>query len=388
MSDLSRRELIAGSIALTAPLPAFAQPRKAAAPRTSFKPGDVWRDTAGKPIQCHAGSIIQVEGVFYWYGENKEFTTGKTDVWTWGIRCYRSSDLYNWEDQGLIIPPDMTDRSRPLHPSRFIDRPHIIYNARTKKFVCWLKIMGERYQTRTVLRADRITGPYTLIRTDIRPLGMGAGDFDLAISPDDGKAYMYFSRVHREMICADLTDDYTDFTGYYSTHLTRPGVPHVREGTSHFRRNNKHYLLTSGTTGYHPNPSEAAVAETFHGPWRDLGDVHPTDRSRTSFNSQIGSVFKHPGKKDLYIAIADRWIGPQTSADFLSGKQSELVQSAFSKYFEEPRRPFTSDEKVAFGDGWFRVNTSLARYVWLPIKFDGDRPVIEWRDEWSLDEFE
>jgi hypothetical protein len=34
-----------------------------------------------------------VGGDFYWYGENKEFTTGETDVWTWGVRCYRSRDL-------------------------------------------------------------------------------------------------------------------------------------------------------------------------------------------------------------------------------------------------------------------------------------------------------
>ncbi len=30
-----------------------------------------------------------------------------------------------------------------------------------------------------------------------------------------------------------------------------------------------------------------------------------------------------------------------------------------------------------------------ARNVWLPIGFDqDDRPLIEWRDQWSLDEFE
>jgi len=34
------------------------------------------------------------------------------------------------------------------------------------------------------------------------------------------------------------------------------------------------------------------------------------------------------------------------------------------------------------------IDTSQARYVWLPILFDGDRPVIEWRDEWSASEYE
>ena len=40
----------------------------------SFRPGRIWLDTEGKRIQAHGGSIMQVDGVFYWYGENKEKT--------------------------------------------------------------------------------------------------------------------------------------------------------------------------------------------------------------------------------------------------------------------------------------------------------------------------
>lgn len=357
--------------------------------RHSFTPGAVWVDTAGKPIHAHGGSIIQVGEVFYWYGENKEFTKGDLKVWTWGIRCYQSTDLYNWEDLGLIIPPELQDKSAPLHPSKFIDRPHIIYHARTKKFVCWIKIMEDPWQTRTVLVADNITGPYKILHSGMRPLGMGAGDFDLVASPDDGKAYMYFERVHSEMICADLTDDYTDFTGYYTTHLPRPGPPSVREALAYFRRGGKHYLASSGTTGYFPNPSESAVAETFHGPFATLGDLHPHDRSRTSFNSQISSVFKHPKKKDLYIAIADRWMGPLCGPEFESGEHSQTVQNAFRKCFMQPPEPFTESESRLLGKcGTMDTNTSESCYVWLPIRFNGDRPYIEWRSEWTLDEFE
>src|SRR5687768_1468577 len=116
MNDLTRRQMIVGSSALAASLSALTLPRPlfgstepAAGARRSFKPGEIWLDTAGKPIQAHAGSIIQVGDAIYWYGENKEFTTAKTKVWTWGVRCYRSTDLYNWEDLGLIIPPDEKD---------------------------------------------------------------------------------------------------------------------------------------------------------------------------------------------------------------------------------------------------------------------------------------
>lgn len=354
----------------------------------SFRPGEIWFDTAGKPIQAHAGSIIRVGDLFYWYGENKEFTNGRSKVWTWGIRCYSSSDLYNWTDLGLIIPPDEKDQGSPLHPTSMLDRPHILFNPRTKKFVCWLKIMGETHQTRTVMTADTITGPYKMVRRDLRPLGMSAGDFDLAVSPDDGKGYMYFERVHSEMICADLTDDFTDVTGYYSTHFPRPGPPTVREAPAYFRRKGRHYLATSGTSVYYPNPSEIAVADSFHGPFTVLGDLHPEDKTRTSFNSQISSIFKHPKKKDLYIALADRWWGPQQGAAFESGETSRLVGQAIDKIMGGSMSKLTKEEQRAAAYLSSRIDTSKSRYVWLPLVFDAkDRPTIQWRDEWTLDEF-
>ena len=356
--------------------------------RTSFRPGEIWNDTSGKPIQAHGGSIIEASDKYYWYGENKEFTTGKTDIWTWGVRCYESTDLYNWRDLGLIIPPNTKDPSSPLFPAAFLDRPHILFNKETHRFICWIKLMSKRSkQTRTVLVANRITGPYSIVRQDLQPLGMNAGDFDLAVSPAGGKGYMYFERVHSEMICADLTEDYTNFTGYYTIHFPEPGPPTVREAPAHFLRHGKHYLATSGTTGYYPNPSEIAVADTFHGPFRVLGDLHPNDHSRTSFNSQISCIFRHPKKRDLYIALADRWRGPIEGAEFESGKMSAMVQSEFRKRFSDPPEQLTEPEQRLM-DTDLNIDTSQARYVWLPILFDGDRPVIEWRDEWSASEYE
>ena len=76
----------------------------------AFYPGKIWLDTEGKRIHAHGGSVMYIDGTYYWYGENKEKTTGKDDIWHWGVRCYTSRDLYNWEDQGLIIPPEKIRR--------------------------------------------------------------------------------------------------------------------------------------------------------------------------------------------------------------------------------------------------------------------------------------
>ena len=346
-----------------------------------FYPGQVWKDTQGKPIQAHGGSVRYENGTYYWYGENKEFTTGTDGIWHWGVRCYSSSDLYEWTDCGLIIPPEPNDAGSTLHPTSMMDRPHILYNAVTRKYVCWMKVMDGKAgtQTMTICTADRLLGPYKKIRERFRPCGMNSGDFDLAVAPD-GKAYIYFERVHSETICADLTDDYCGVTGYYSTHFPHISPPYVREATAHFTRHGKHYLFTSGTTGYLPNPSEAAVADTWHGPYTVLGDPHRGDASRTSFHSQIASVFRVEGKRDLYIALADRW----------APDRMHLNYEKYAKIYASMSQGDTGAyrELMQLGGDDAKRCTRDARYVWLPIRFDGDMPIIEWKDSWSLSDYE
>ena len=239
--------------------------------------------------------------------------------------------------------------------------------------------MGEGNEQRsTVLVSDSLLGQYRIVRTGIRPLGMNAGDFDLVVDPSDGKGYYFFERVHSEMICADLTEDYTDVTGYYSTHFPRGAPPDVREAPAYFRRNGNHYLITSGTTGYCPNRSEVAVADSYHGPYRVLGDPHVGDASGTSFRSQISSVLRHPTIKDLYIAVADRWL------PHLSEEQSDITELMRAVMTGQRTRDEVMQENPHLA---IPENTSLADYVWLPIRFDGEMPRIEWRDEWRVEDF-
>ena len=44
----------------------------------SIRPGQPWLDTNGKRIQAHGGSVIYIDGVYYFYGENKEKNDGTT----------------------------------------------------------------------------------------------------------------------------------------------------------------------------------------------------------------------------------------------------------------------------------------------------------------------
>ena len=234
----------------------------------------------------------------------------------------------------------------------------------------------------------------------LSPLGMSAGDFDLAVAPD-GKAYYYFERVHSETICANLTDNYTDVTGYYSTHFPHPHPPYVREATAHFMRDGKHYLITSGTTGYLPNPSEVSVADSWHGPFKILGDPCPNDSSRTTYHTQISSVFKVPDKRGLYIAIGDRWC--PDLMDLPYSFYEELFDARFSGKIPKDKLEEYS-EKLALKHGLgkevlkkindFERDTSVSEYVWLPLRFEASSDknpdgmvYLDWHDEWRLEDY-
>lgn len=352
----------------------------------SIKTGQAWLDTNGQRIQAHGGSVFYKDGLYYWYGENKEKSVKGSEIWHWGVRCYTSTDLYNWEDRNLIIPPEPGNPNSPLHPSTSMDRPHILFNQKSKKYVCWLKIMegGDR-QTMTILTADDFFGPYTIINTSYQPLGFSSGDFDLAIDNQTQKGYIYFEKVHSELICAELTEDFTAVTESYSQHFPLIQPPFVREAPVHFIRNGKHYLLTSGTTGYYPNESQVAIAEDWHGPYTVLGNPHPKDHAKTSFRSQICDVIKVENS-DCYIAIADRW-APNLPASIFFTK---YIQWKFTRHFNPERRAKRLRDRANKHPTPKKMdnhNTAFATYVWLPIRFEGDMPIIDWMDEWRIEDY-
>jgi hypothetical protein len=359
---------------------------------TSIKPGKPWLDTKGKRIQAHGFSVFynKADKLYYWYGENKEYTKPFGTVWHWGVRCYTSKDLYNWEDRGLIIPPEPDDLSSPLHPTYCMDRPHIIYCEKTGKYVAWLKIMGgATSQFMSVLQADKFFGPYRFVHKMYKPLKMDTGDFDLYADGETGKGCFIFDRPHFEVVTATLTEDYTGVTGEYSAHYQKLRIPYTREAPTHFTRNGRHYLFTSGTTGYWPNPSQTAVFEDFHGVYRDLGDPHIGDKTGTSFSSQIACVLKIPDR-DLYIACADRW-KPGAFNTWMAGQYRKMVVNAMKeggRAYNMMKPDYSEKEAATLPERKRRHfdNTRISDYVWLPIEWQGEKPVIRWRDEWRIED--
>lgn len=314
-----------------------------------FRPGEVWLDTAGKPINAHGGGMLFHDGTYYWYGENKDGRTWlpeSTKAWegyrvdVTGIRCYSSKDLLQWQDEGLVLKPVPGDSSHDLHPSKVCERPKVVFNRRTKKFVMWMHIDSEDYKAARagVAIANQPTGPFTYIES-VRAEGQDSRDQTLFLD-DDGKAYRVYSSENNDTTYISLlTDDYLKHSGKFARVFEKRRM----EAQVIFKHAGKYWFIASGCTAWDPNPARSAVADSIWGPWTELGNpCHGQDAART-FGGQSTFVFPVAGKENAFIFMADRW------------NKTNLVDS---------------------------------RYLWLPLRFTGNQPVVEWSAEWNLSVFD
>lgn len=348
--------------------------------QTHICPGQVWLDTKGERIQAHGASMFYENGKYYWYGEDKTYTRKKGKLWTWGIKCYCSTDLVNWEDAGHIIEPTPDDKKSIFHPNRRMDRPHIIRNEKNGKYVLWLKYNDKSHFA--VMTADTLLGPYTLVNPFLQPYGRKAGDFDLAVDHQSGEAYLYVELDHKDVIVCKLNSDYTNVTNERAVIYTGLNPPFSREGVTHFMHNGKHYLLTSGMIGYVPNPSEVAVSDSWMGPYAVLGDPHVDDTSSASFNSQASCAFQVAGT-DKIIVMADRWV-----PEYVMTKEryDSFVRAIGQNYDKSLKASFKDMINMMKSPMMGSADTSIANYVWLPVEWEGEMPLIRWRDKWNLKE--
>lgn len=348
----------------------------------SFKPGLKWPDAAGKHINAHGGGILYHGHTYYWFGEHKgEGKEGNTALS--GVSCYSSADLYNWKYEGIVLAVE-DDPASDITKGCILERPKVVYNAKTKKFVMWfhLELKGASYASALtgVAVSDHPLGPFKYLRayrpnadtwpqnfekewqnktvkeSDLkwwtpewrkeieeglllrRDFKTGQMSRDMAVFiDDDGKAYhIHAAEENLTLHISELSDDYLSFTGKWVTFM--PGGHN--EAPAVIRHNSKYYMITSGCTGWDPNAARSFVASSIWGPWTPLGNPAQGEGKDLTFNSQSTFILPVKGSANTYIFMADRWA---------------------------PKNPV---------DG---------TYVWLPLEFENERPVLRWQDEWRLD---
>lgn len=338
-----------------------------------FVPGEIWRDTDGRPINAHGGGVLYHEGVYYWYGEAKSGRTflpdcnkswGGTRVDVTGVSCYSSTNLYDWKNEGLVLRAVPDDQKNDLHPSKVVERPKVIYNRATMEFVMWMHIDSADYAAARVGVAvsSKPTGPFRYLesfRPDagvwpknvadqerapgstnifVRDFKQGQMARDLTVFvDDDGKAYLFYaSEENATMHVSLLTPDYHHTAGEYA----RIFIDRSMEAPAVFKRGEKYYFIGSGCTAWAPNAARLAVSDSPFGPWQELSNPCIGPDADKTFVSQSAFVLPVRDHEDVFVFLADRW------------NQWDLPAS---------------------------------RYVWLPLEFPSNgNPILHWQDKWQL----
>lgn len=130
-----------------------------------------------------------------------------------GFSCYKSRDLLHWENCGLVLSA-VNELGHDLHPDSVCERPSVLYNAETQKFVLWFHLDNRRYTRAEVGLAvsDTPTGPFAYMGSQ-RPGSHDSRDFT-AFQDKDGRAYLFCSSDwNATMRVWELDKAYTKLTG-------------------------------------------------------------------------------------------------------------------------------------------------------------------------------
>lgn len=265
------------------------------------KNGQKWYDDQGNAIQAHGGMILYWEGIWYWYGENKgkKNNEGKTRVDVIGISCYSSKNLTDWHDEGIVL--DTSQKNTMMRPENVCERPKVVYNEGTGKFVLWTHIDTPDYLYAgvQVATADTPTGPFTIIRT-MRPNRNDSRDMTI-FTDRDGKAYLiHSSNMNKQLDVAQLTDDFCDLNGFYVSIL----VDQEREAPAIIYQDGLYYMISSGCTGWQYNSALYATSEHLLGKWKLIDNPCEGEGYRNTFQGQ--STFLLKTDQQVFLML-DHW---------------------------------------------------------------------------------
>jgi len=85
------------------------------------------------------------------------------------VACYSSTNLYDWKREGVALSRETLPQidGRPT----FVERPKVLFNPRTGKFVMWMHLEqpGYHYARAGIATSDQPAGPFTFLKA-IRPI--------------------------------------------------------------------------------------------------------------------------------------------------------------------------------------------------------------------------
>jgi hypothetical protein len=327
----------------------FAQDKKNSK-QTAIAPAQPWLDNRGKHINAHSGGILFFNGVYYWHGEYKLEGKAEKDTADGGISCYTSTDLINWNNAGLVMSVDYNNPSSDIGYGCILERPKIVFNEQTKKFIAFFKLYlkGDGYATAYVgvAVANSPLGPFTYSHKFLACSSVnGSGDFAMYKNDDGNLYHVAVRKPDKRLYIAKMSADYFLPAENYTPF---PEVELHTEAPAILKYNGLYHLLGSGSMGWAPTAPRYYTSKSLRGPWKveenPLQGINPINNIgvEKTFGGQSTFILPIQGKKDAYISMFDVW-HPDAA--------------------------------------------STGGYIWLPIVFKENKLKIEWKDSWSLNFF-
>lgn len=256
--------------------------------------GTQFTDGSGSPVHAHGGGVLKVGSYYYWFGENRN-----ADNTFRYVDAYRSTDLQNWEFRNHVLSQSSSSELAAAN----IERPKVMYNASTGKFVMWMhKENGTDYSEAraAVAVSDTVDGNYTW-QGSFRPLDQHMSRDITVFVDSDGAGYMVSAaRENYDLQIYRLTADYTGIASL----VADPWHGGHREAPALFKRGGVYFMLTSAATGWSPNQQQYATATSLAGPWSAMTNVGDS----TAYGSQTAYVLPVQGTSGTsYLYLGDRW---------------------------------------------------------------------------------
>ncbi|CAD6446086.1 df446dcb-37ea-4449-9041-195606bb0711 [Sclerotinia trifoliorum] len=238
-------------------------------------------------IQAHGGGIIQVGSTYYWAGENK--LNGSAFQ---SINCYSSTDLVNWKFNSYLLT---LQSSGDLGPNRVVERPHIMYNDATAKYVLWMHIDSSNYGEAKagVATSDSVCGPYTYLGAS-QPLGYQSRDLNV-FKDTDGTGYLLTEDRANGLRIDKLSANYTSVVSavYLFADYEAPAI---------YKSDDTYFMFASHLSGWSPNDNVYATATNLSGPWSAWSNFATVGTN--TYSSQTAAVVNING---VVMYMGDRW---------------------------------------------------------------------------------
>jgi len=292
-----------------------------------------------RPVMASPSGYQTIHNDFYWVDQNGyRIATrsgcmcqfGKEFYWYGGgapgydQTCYVSTDLVHWTYKGVA-----------LRTAVDANRMDVLYNDTTKQYVMFLKYNGNAAFL-GIATATKPEGPFTF-KSQTLVDGDRIGDTSM-FKDTDGKAYLCYvwdkAGPNRQHGIYLMSPDYLTL----DKRIYLFDIP-SREAPMIMKRNNIFYYGTSRTAGIRSTPTNFYTATNLAGPWSPP-KVLSTPGSDNSWDTQCDFIFPIQGTQGtIYMYCGDRWI---------------------------------------------HTDARQGDYLWLPLEFDGDTPILNYYQDWDI----